>query len=182
MNEIIKKLILNILFLILCIHLFGQTDSIAGMSNAVMEKVLKSEVGNIEGDLGNWQFIYGGQVLFILTDEPHNRMRIFSPFLEEKDLEEGALKKMMEANFHSALDAKYCLYEGFAISVFTHPLRELTRKQFVDALKQVANLAHTFGSTYSSTDIIFGGGNQGEDVPDEEKDKKINKKPGKGKS
>jgi dTDP-4-dehydrorhamnose reductase len=42
----------------------------------------------------------------------------------------------------------------------------------VDAIRQVATLAETYGSTYSSTDLIFGG---------EEEEPKINVKPGGGK-
>lgn len=184
MKILSKKLSFCCCFLFITATIYSQSTKHEGMTNVIMEKILNAEVGKIEGQLGNWQFIYGGQVLLILTDETHNRMRIFSPFLEEENLEEGALKKMMEANFHSALDAKYCLYEGFAISVYTHPLRELTRDQFIDAMKQVANLAYTYGSSYSSTDIIFGGGKdeKKEEDKDLEEKKNVNKKPGKGKS
>jgi len=75
------------------------------------------------------------------------------------------------------------IFEGFVISVFTHPLRELTRDQFVDAMGQVVNLAQNFGTTYSSTSLIFGGGENEEQNPEEKKkEDRINKKPGQGKS
>jgi len=66
---------------------------------------------------------------------------------------------LLEANFDRALDAKYCLYEGFVCSVFTHPLKELQDHQFVDALQQVVNLANNYGTTFTSTDFVFGGDN-----------------------
>lgn len=141
-----------------------------GMNNKKMEAIMKSEVPEIEGALGNWQMVYGERLLLVLTDEGNNRMRIFSPVVEEKDLEEGQLKKMLEANFHSALDAKYSLYNGFVISVYTHPLKELQKDQLIDAMRQVVVLADTFGTSYTSTSLIFGGGQ-------EEEDKKVNKKP-----
>jgi len=66
------------------------------------------------------------------------------------------MKRMLEANFHSALDAKYSLYEGFVIGIYTHPLEELEETQMIDALKQVVNLSKNFGTSYTSTDMMFG--------------------------
>ena len=148
-----------------------------------MNKLLEQESQATEGVPGNWQVLYKGRLLLVITDEPNNRMRIFSPVIAEDEMKMGEMKKMLEANFHSALDAKYSLYEGYAISVFTHPLKELTADQFVDALRQVYNLAENYGTTYSSTMLIFGGG-FGEEEKEEkrkEEEKRINQKPG-GKS
>ena len=152
----------------------GQTASVEAMTNERMGKVLRQEVGSLEGNEGNWQFIYGDQLVMVITDESANRMRIFAPIVEEKDLTNGHMKRMLEANFHSALDAKYCMYEGFAIAVFTHPLRELTSEQLIDATRQVVNLAVTFGTTYQSTDLIFAPRIPEGDVPP-----RLNKKPAK---
>ncbi|MEM6321414.1 MAG: hypothetical protein AAF960_27400 [Bacteroidota bacterium] len=167
-----KWLLLSLIFA------FTSTQSILAqmeMTNAKMEKILHQIGDNVEGVLGNWQVIYGEQILFVLTDETHNRMRIFTPITEQKDLEGDELEKMLEANFHAALDAKYALYSGFIVSLFTHPLRELTTAQFKDAMKQVAVAGQNFGTTYSSTDLIFGGGEAEEESP--QKDKKVNQKP-----
>ena len=71
------------------------------------------------------------------------------------------------------------------ISVYTHPLRELTQPQFEDALLQVVTLANTFRGSYSSTELIFTPGLEKPEEPTEEeieKEKRLNKKPGKGKS
>lgn len=138
-----------------------------GMDNKKMEKIFKKEVTELEGQLGNWQLLYQERLLFILTDEAHNRMRIFTPVIEEKEIDVIFLQEMLSANFHSALDAKYSLYEGFVVTVFTHPLKELTEEQLIDAMKQVATLAHTFGTTFSSTELIFG----------QDAEKKINESP-----
>ena len=106
-------------------------------------------------------------------------MRVFTPVLEEDKLKDGQLKKMLEANFHSALDAKYSLYENFVVSVYTHPLKELTSEQFVEAMQQVVVLANTFGTTYSSTGLIFGGTEEEETEQEKKKKERTNKKPGK---
>lgn len=142
------------------------------MNNAKMGEILEKIGDKVEGESGNWQILYGERFLFILTDETHNRMRIFSPIADQTEVTSKELEAMLEANFHAALDAKYALYSGFVVSLFTHPLKELTEDQFKDAVKQVAVAASNFGTTYSSTDLIFGGG----DEPSES-DKKINQKP-----
>ncbi len=141
------------------------------MDNERMGKLLAEEFETLEGDLGAWQFTFGDHLVMVITDEAANRMRIFSPVIAEKDIDPEQYIKMLEANFHSALDAKYALYEGFVISVFTHPLRELRSEQFLDAARQVIILSATFGSTYQSTDMIFSPGGV------EEEEKKVNEKP-----
>lgn len=77
--------------------------------------------------------------------------------IEETELEEEQYKLMLEANFDRALDAKYALFDGIVWSVFTHPLAELEVEQFKIAMNQVITLSETFGSTYNSTDFVFGG-------------------------
>lgn len=169
---------MKIIRLVLLVLLVSTLSNLqAQMNNETMGKILSKESLKVEGQLGNWQVLYGQRIIYIVTDDQANRMRIFTPVLEEKDLEEGQLKKMLEANFHAALDAKYSLYEGLVITVYTHPLKELQTDQFIDAMQQVVNLADTFGSSYSSTTVIFNPG--GEEKTEEKEDKKerTNKKP-----
>lgn len=144
-----------------------------------MDRILHDEAGEIDGDLGAWTLLYGDRFLVVLTDELANRMRIFTPVIAEDELKEDQWQALLEANFHSALDAKYGLYNGYVVSVFTHPLRELTELQLVDALQQVVTLADTFGTTYSSTDLLFGKGLMQETDPPRPR---INVKPGGGRS
>ena len=126
------------------------------MTLGKMSRILKKNTTELEGKDGFWTAVFEDQVLFIVTDESANRMRIFTPIVERRHLSETELTRMLEANFHSALDAKYALYEEYVVSVFTHPLRELTEAQFLDAMVQVARLSVNFGTTYHSTDFIFG--------------------------
>ncbi|HHM20878.1 MAG TPA: hypothetical protein ENJ20_02540 [Bacteroidetes bacterium] len=133
------------------------------MTNARMGAIIQKEATQIKGTTGAWQFMYGGHLLLVITDSLANRMRIFSPVIETKDLRPGQTERMLIANFDSALDAKYGIYEGLVVSIFTHPLKQLTEAQFVDAMRQVATLASTFGTTYQSTDLIFNGGQQKEE-------------------
>lgn len=140
------------LYLFLIIPLFFQVSVLFGqnLNNKDIGKILVKESVVTDGEAGNWHCLFKEVPIFVLTDESANRIRIFTPVLEEKELKIGQMKAMLEANFHTALDAKYSLFEGFVISVFTHPLKELNKNQLINAMEQVVNLSNTFGSSYSS--------------------------------
>lgn len=141
-----------------------------------MDSLIRAHAMDVEGRPGFWEFSLGERPVLVLTDQSANRMRIFSPIAQDSDLDEKDLRRMLEANFHAALDAKYSLHQGFVISVFTHPLRELTDAQFVDALFQVVTLAETYGSTYQSTDLIFGVEPGQREQPEEEQPREKEKR------
>lgn len=166
---------LALLFCAICCLSFSTLSAQKGMNNKKMGKILEENASSLEGEAGSWQVFIHNHVLLVVTDEGNNRMRIFTPIMEESELEKKQLRNMLIANFHTALDAKYSIYEGFVISIFTHPLKELTEWQLVDALSQVAKLAENFGTTYSSTDLIFGG------KQDKIEQKRLNQSPSKGK-
>jgi len=176
----IRILLPALFFIFFFQNINAQVDTLSsdGMSNKKMDAIFKAVSTEMEGVLGSWQMLYRESLVLVLTDETNNRMRIFSPVIEEKKLKEGQMKEMLEANFHSALDSKYSLYEGYVVSVFTHPLKELTKDQLIDAMDQVVALTITFGDTYSSTGLIFGSKTEEEAEKEEaEKKKKLNKKP-----
>lgn len=103
-----------------------------------------------------WKVEYGNRVLFLIVDEEHDRMRMMTPILKEKDLDEGDLWEVMEANFDRSLDARYAIGDGVLWSLFLHPLTDLSRNLFLDGLDQVITLANNFGGSFCSSDIIFG--------------------------
>jgi hypothetical protein len=67
------------------------------------------------------------------------------------------------ANFHSALDVRYALSDEIIWSVYTHPLESLSPDQLKDAISQVYMAAVTFGTTYSSSDLVFPGNSRKKD-------------------
>ena len=103
------------------------------------------------------QFKINNGLLICIFDENANRMRIISPIIERQKLTEDQLLNALVANFHSVLDVKYALSDEIIWSVYTHPLKELTEGQVVDAIQQVYAAAITFGNSYSSTNLIFPG-------------------------
>jgi hypothetical protein len=65
---------------------------------------------------------------------------------------------MMQANFDSALDARYAVAQGRLWAVFIHPLSPLERDQFISGIGQTVNVAQTYGSLYTGGAMQFGGG------------------------
>ncbi|TMM55870.1 hypothetical protein FEE95_14560 [Maribacter algarum] len=115
------------------------------------------------------QFMYQERPLICVYDENANRMRIISPIVETKDLKEEQLLNMLVANFHSALDVKYALSDEVIWSVFIHPLKELGDHQVLDAISQVHAASVTFGTSYSSTNLVFPGNTKKKEAPKEKK-------------
>ncbi len=129
-----------------------------GMNNRRLQQLIE-QVGTInDGQLGFWRFTYQGSELYAITDESHNRMRIMTAIITEDEVTDEDRKIMLAANFDRALDAKFATAQGHLWSVFIHPLKELTESQFFDAVAQVKTLADNYGTTYSSSELVFGGG------------------------
>jgi len=125
------------------------------MNNEKLEKIIYTLSDTLVGDLGQWQFVINEVTMLCITDQNNNRMRIIAPIAETNTLTESDLKKCMEANFHSALDVKYAISDDLLWVAFVHPLSELTKSQAIDAIKQVYSAAVTYGTTYSSTHLVF---------------------------
>ena len=156
-----KTILLTVFCLFSCVFTLKAQSAFDKMTNAKMQKILLREAKNVEGENGSWRFEFGEKQLFIVTDENFNRMRIISPIAPVTEMKAEQYKILLESNFDKALDAKYAIYEEWVWSVFTHPLGELTVEQFKDAMKQVAKLSSTFGTTFTSTDFVFGTANEG---------------------
>ena len=153
-----KKLAFTTLF-ILILHLgYSQT-----MNNEKMGTILESVSDSIQGQNGQWQFKVKDVLLMCITDTKHNRMRIISPITEAKRLDDKLKSAALVANFHTALDVKYAIADDVLWSVYIHPLKELTEAQVKDAVKQVYAANVTFGTTFSSTDLVFPGSQKKEE-------------------
>ncbi|MEM1385615.1 MAG: hypothetical protein AAGG06_18485 [Pseudomonadota bacterium] len=100
--------------------------------------------------------------IFVVTDPNQDRMRAMTPIRSADGLSEAELQRMMQANFDSALDARYAIAQGRLWSVFIHPLGALEKNQFLSGIGQVVNLAVTYGGLYTSGELTFGGGDSRE--------------------
>ncbi len=128
------------------------------MNNQKLLKILESEAESIEGTTGAWQISVRERMMLVITDEGHDRMRIISPVRVVDEVTSVQLREAMQANFHSALDVRYAIADDILWSAFLHPLESLTEEQVRAALRQVYRAAETFGSSYSSSELVFPGG------------------------
>ena len=100
-------------------------------------------------------------VVIVLTDTNADRMRImmpirkFDPTRKAEDLQLALIA--LHSNFDRALDARYATQNGILWSAFIHPLESLTAKDVKSGLVQVRSLRKNTGTSYTSSELLFGG-------------------------
>ena len=109
-----------------------------------------------EGEGGFWHGQRNGVTLYVVADEEHDRMRIMAPIGEMRKADAGFLSILLQANFDRALDAKYAMRKRELWSVFMHPMSTLVPDDLGGFMDQVAKLVHNTGTTYASSELIFG--------------------------
>lgn len=126
-----------------------------------MDAVIKALDSEAVRTGNNWQFTIEERPMFAVTDTNAGRMRVMTPIAEAEALPEGAMQRLMQANFDTALDARYAVGQGLVWGAFIHPLDSLTIEDFASGVLQTKSLADTFGTTFSSGVLNFGGGDSG---------------------
>lgn len=104
------------------------------------------------------RFKVGERELLIVSDPAADRMRAMVPIAKVADLPAGIALRMLQANFDSALDARYAVANELVWGVFIHPLGSLTEADLLSGIGQTVNVAQSFGATYSSGAFVYGGG------------------------
>lgn len=100
--------------------------------------------------------------VIVVTDPTADRMRAMVPIRSADGLDPEELMRLMQANFDTALDARYAVAQGRLWGVFIHPLSPLKREQLISGLVQTVNVARTYGQTYTGGAQVYGGGDSGE--------------------
>jgi len=131
------------------------------MTTSAIGRLLDSYLTELEGEDGFWRGVREDVQIFVLSDDSHDRMRIMAPIGELKELETEVLQMLLEANYDRALDAKYALRGREVWSVSVHPLATLAPDDFASFLDQVVRLVKNTGSSYASSDLVFGAGRPG---------------------
>lgn len=96
--------------------------------------------------------------VIVIADARADRMRAMVPIASADGLGPDDLMRMMQANFDSALDARYAVANGRLWGIFIHPLSPLEKDQFLSGLVQTVTVARTYGTGYTSGGAVFGGG------------------------
>ena len=143
--------------------LFISTVSSANSNQMGPESLLKviSDYSNNVKTNGNViAFDYESVTLYCIWDANADRMRMISPIANRTDLTNKMLEAAMKANYHTALDARYAIGDDVLYSAFIHPLSSITKAEIESAIRQVATAAITFGSSYSSGELVFPGSSE----------------------
>jgi len=138
---------------------FAEEGDPVAMTETRLQEVIAAYVENGEarGAPNVFAFEHRGLPCYCVSDENADRMRILCPIVEADDLDEAIKDAMLEANFHSALDARYATSNGIVYATFIHPLSPLSEGEIRSAVDQVATLADTFGTTWTSGALVYDG-------------------------
>ena len=128
------------------------------MNNERLDLLIRKIDKNVKGKPGFWRFSVEDTIVTVVTDERADRMRIILPIVEATELDEKMMFRLLQANFDSALDARYSIAKGLLWSAYIHPLSPLDDRTFLSAIGQSVNLLKTYGSKFSSGALIFKGG------------------------
>ncbi len=111
-----------------------------------------------QGGDNYWRFTIEGVRLTLISDEGHDRLRVIAAIAPADQLSPEQIYRCLQANFDSALDARYAIAQGVLWGAFIHPLESLDREDLISGVGQTVNLVLSFGTTYSSGGLVFGGG------------------------
>lgn len=130
------------------------------MTTKQMGKIIKrlDPKAQASANASAWQFHVETVPVVVVTDAGNNRMRIMIALKKADALSPAELLRLSQANFDTALDARYAIAQGLLWATFIHPLSELHEKQFIAGIGQTVNAAKSYGTTYSSGLLSFGGG------------------------
>ncbi len=126
------------------------------MTEARLLELLRGAAPDLQVRGSVAEFSFDAVPMACVWDVAHDRMRIVAPVVEDSLLTEKQRRILLSANYHSALDARYATSDGELFAAFIHPLSSLSDGELQSALRQVASLVKTFGTTYSSGELIFG--------------------------
>ncbi len=128
------------------------------MTDAHLDGVLRRLDPKVEIQKNVRRLVVEGIALVVVTDAAADRMRIMSPIGPTAELKAEDYARLLQANFDAVLDARYAIAQGLVWSAFIHPLSPLTDEQLASAIAQVVVAASTYGTTFTSGALIFGGG------------------------
>ncbi|WP_368186840.1 hypothetical protein [Aestuariibius sp. HNIBRBA575] len=96
--------------------------------------------------------------VLIVVDVAADRMRAMVPIRNAEGMTEDEIMRVLQANFDTALDARYAVAHGKLWATYIHPLSPLEREQLISGLAQTVNIAQTYGGLYSGGAAQFGNG------------------------
>ena len=127
-----------------------------------IESIVARLDDNYQRNENSIAFNFAARDVLIIADPGADRMRVMTPVNTADALDPEELYRLLQANFDSALDARYAIANDMLWSTFIHPLATLSDEELLSGIGQTLNVADTFGTTYSSGAMVFGGGDSNE--------------------
>lgn len=121
------------------------------------------------------EFTISGASITLVADPAANRMRLVVGIAREEVLTPELMKRLLQANFDTTLDARYGIAQGILWATFLHPLSSLSEGELISGIVQTVNVALSYGSSYTSGLFTFGGGDSG-DILKEELERRLREK------
>ncbi|MEO1139534.1 MAG: type III secretion system chaperone [Pseudomonadota bacterium] len=138
-----------------------ETTVEAPMTLERMDEIVRALDPDAQTNGRMWRLIIADTPVLIITDPENDRMRALAAVGEVSEIDEADLTRMMQANFDSALDARYAIAKETVWSTYIHPFKPLEKDQLISGLGQVVNLVQSYGTLYSGGAMQFGGGDSG---------------------
>jgi predicted small secreted protein len=135
-----------------------QGGDVAGeMTGAMLGELIAKIDKDAAVDGNSVSFHVKEREVYLIFDPKADRMRIITP-IASAGVADEIYKRILQANYDAALDARYAIANDVIWAVFIHPLGSLTEEDFLSGTVQVVTAAETFGSSYTSGALVFGGG------------------------
>ncbi|MGF1508634.1 MAG: hypothetical protein ACFB9M_03930 [Myxococcota bacterium] len=136
--------------------------TIPGMDDEQLDALLRRVDPNFRRQGAVRELDLEERAVVVISDARANRMRIMTAITPSEELPADKLRRLLQANFDSALDARYAVAQGMVWSVFVHPLGSLSAEDALSGLAQVVVAAESYGTSFTSGALVFGGGDSAE--------------------
>lgn len=136
----------------------SSTSTDGKMTPAILAELITNFDKDAKADGSRIEFSVRERDFMLFYDERADRMRIISPIAPASIADGDILARMLQANFDAVLDSRYALANNVIWAVFVHSLSSLTEENFISGIAQTYTAAETFGSSYTSGAVVFGGG------------------------
>jgi len=128
------------------------------MTSETMASLIQKFDKDAKVNANSVEFKLNEHDLILVYDKKADRMRIIAPIAQSGIASEEVLVRMLQANYDAVLDTRYAMANNIIWATFIHPLSSLTQEDFLSGIAQTVTAVDTFGSTYTSGAMVFGGG------------------------
>lgn len=128
------------------------------MSADSLAEIIKTFDEDAEVSGNAVQFSLLERDLIMVYDENADRMRIITPIAKAGLADSALMERMLQANYDAVLDVRYAMANDIIWVVYLHTLSTVTKDDFLSGIAQAVTAAETFGTSFTSGAMVFGGG------------------------